>query len=171
MTAWLLTWFWQGSALAAGVAAALRCAPRRHAATRHLIWCVALVAVACLGWAGSPYRTPTTVRPAGADPIYIPSAPDILVNLFVGVWAAIAFVHLLRVLAGLRGVYAERRRCRPFPPHIESRLPLWLDAKSYGRHTTLMVCYEVPGATVLGFRRPCIAIPSALVDALTPGDL
>jgi len=29
MIAWLLTWFWQGSALAAGVAVALRCAPRR----------------------------------------------------------------------------------------------------------------------------------------------
>ena len=36
MTAWLLTWLWQGSALAAGVAVALRCAPRRNAATRHL---------------------------------------------------------------------------------------------------------------------------------------
>ena len=171
MTAWLLTWFWQGSALAAGVAVALRCAPRRNAATRYLIWCAALTAVAWLGWAGLPYRAPPAVLSSGAAPIYIPSAPDFLINIFVGIWAAIALVSLLRVLSGLRAMYAVRARCRTFPPNIESRLPLWLEAKACGRRATLMICDEVPGATVLGFHRPCIAIPSALVEALTVDEL
>ena len=171
MTAWLLTWFWQGSALAAGVAVALRCAPQRNAATRHLIWCVALAAVAWLGWAASPYPSPTAVPPSGANPIYIPSAPDVLISIFAGIWAAIALVSLLRVLSGVRRVYAVRDRCRPFPSNIESRLPLWLEAKACGRRTALMICDEVPGATVLGFHQPCIAIPTALVVALTFDEL
>ena len=171
MTAWLLTWFWQGSTLAAGVAVALRCAPQRNAATRHLIWCVALAAVAWLGWAASPYPSRPPSPSSGANPIYIPSAPDFLISIFAGIWAAIALVSLLRVLSGLRGVYAVRDRCRPFPSNIESRLPLWLEAKACGRRTALMICDEVPGATVLGFHQPCIAIPTALVVALTFDEL
>ena len=68
MTAWLLTWLWQGSALAAGVAMALACAPRVNAATRHLIWWGSLAALACLGWASSPYRGLTPVPVRGSDP-------------------------------------------------------------------------------------------------------
>ena len=62
MTAWLLTWFWQGSALAGGVAVALQCVPRVNASTRHLIWCGALAAVAWLGWASSPFVAETALK-------------------------------------------------------------------------------------------------------------
>jgi hypothetical protein len=34
-----------------------------------------------------------------------------------------------------------------------------------------MICDAVPGATVLGLQRPCIAIPSSLVEALTTDEL
>ena len=34
-----------------------------------------------------------------------------------------------------------------------------------------MICDAVSGATVLGFQRPCIALPSSLVDALTIDEL
>ena len=119
----------------------------------------------------SPHRASGRTCPSGSDPIYIPSAPDFLINIFVGIWAAIALVSLVRVLPSLRGVFAVRDRCRPFPPNIESRLPLWLEAKASGRRATLMICDEVPGATVLGFHGPCIAIPSTLVEALTVDEL
>jgi beta-lactamase regulating signal transducer with metallopeptidase domain len=171
MTGWLLTWFWQGTVLAVGVAVALRCASRQNAATRHLIWCAALAAVAWLGAASSPHRAPNAVRSSVADVIYIPSAPDFLISIIVGIWAAVALVMLLRVLPALRGVYAVRARCRPIPWSIESRLPLWLEAKTCGRRTGLMICDEAPGATVLGFLRPCIAMPSSLVRALTIDEL
>ncbi len=171
MTAWLLTWFWQGSALAGGVAVALRCVPRVNASTRHLIWCGALAAVAWLGWASSPYRGLTPGPVPGADPIYVPSAPDFLITIGIGIWAAITLVMLLRLLPGLRAVYALRDRCTPVPSSLESRLPLWLEAKARGRRTRLTICDAVPGATVLGFERPCIAIPSSLVDALAIDEL
>lgn len=168
MTAWLLTWLWQGVALAAGLTVALRCVPRLNAATKHLIWCGALMALIWLGWASSPNR-PVALR--AADPIYIPSAPDLLITGFIAIWTAIALVNLMRLLPSLHAVYALRDRCRPFPSHVEAQLPLWLEAKAHGRRTKLKICDEVAGATVLGFQRPCIAIPDALIGALTPQEL
>jgi len=173
MTAWLLTWVWQGMALALGVSLALRCVRRLNAATRHIIWFASLAALAWLGWAGSPHGIPSPgpVQTPIADPIYIPSAPDILISGVIGIWVAFALVALLRLLPGLHAVYALRDRCAPFPSAIEATLPLWLEAKASGRRTDLMLCDAVPGATVLGLQRPCIAIPSSLVEALTAEEL
>ena len=171
MTAWLLTWVWQGLALTLGVAIALRCVRRPNAATRYLVWLASLAALAWLGWTGSPHGNATPVLVQIADPIYIPSAPDILISSVVGIWAAIALVSLLRLLPGLHAVYAMRDRCYPFPRAIEATLPLWLEAKEAGRRTELMMCDAVPGATVLGLQRPCIAIPSSLAQALTAEEL
>jgi beta-lactamase regulating signal transducer with metallopeptidase domain len=171
MTAWLLTWLWQGLALTAVVTAALRCMPRLNAATKHLIWCGALAALSWLGWASAPYGGLTPVPVRGSDPIYVPSAPDIFITIFVGIWTSIALVNLLRLLPGLHALYALRDRCRPFPREIEAGLPLWLEAKASGRRTDLMICDEVSGATVLGLQRPCIALPSSLVAALTIDEL
>jgi beta-lactamase regulating signal transducer with metallopeptidase domain len=170
MTAWLLTWLWQGLALTAVVAVALRCAPRLNAATKHLIWCGALVALSWLGWSSSPETAVTA--PVDLEPIlYVPSAPDVFITIFVGIWMSIALVNLLRLLPGLHALYALRDRCRPFPPEIEAGLPLWVEAKARGRRTELMTCDAVPGATVLGLQRPCIALPSSLVHALTLDEL
>ena len=171
MTAWLLTWLWQGSAIALGVAIASRYAPRRNAATRHLIWSAALLAVAYLGWRSTPqFSTPATAA-AAAGPIYVPSAPDFLLSVFVGIWTAVALVGLLRLLPALRGVYAARDRCSRFPAAIECRLPLWLQARESGRCAELMLCDAVPGATVLGFLRPWIAIPPSLLETLPIDEL
>src|SRR5688572_32000255 len=119
MTAWFLTWLWQGSALAAGVAVALACAPRVNAATRHLIWWGSLAALIWIGWSNSPHSGLGPEPVPGSEPVYIPTAPDFFITLFLGVWAAVALVSLLRVLRGLRGVYALRGRCRPFPARLE----------------------------------------------------
>ena len=171
MTAWLLTWVWQGLALAFGVAIALRCVRRPNAATRYLVWFGSLAALAWLGWTGSPHGSMTPVQAQIADPIYIPSAPDIFISSVLGIWVAVALVSLLRLLPSLHAVYAMRDRCYPFPQAIEVTLPLWLEAKEAGRRTALMMCDAVPGATVLGLQRPCIAIPSSLAEALTAEEL
>jgi Zn-dependent protease with chaperone function len=170
MTAWLMTWLWQGSALAAGVALALRCAPGLNAATRHLVWCGALIGLAWLGLGSSP--APIAASAAHVEPVfYVPTAPDVLISTIVGIWMSVALIGLLRLLPSLRAVFALRDRCVPFPVDIESRLPLWLEAKQKGRRTELMICDELPGATVLGLQRPCIALPRALLEALTIGEL
>ncbi len=179
MTVWLLTWLWEGVALTLAVAC-LSKAERLNAATRHLIWWSALGAVIWLGYISSPF--------SGLQPIDLPGdssgmnvtpetyltvteASPLFVSMFLGVWAAIALMKLLRLLPSLHAVYALRDRCRPFPASIEAQLPLWLEASARGRRTELMICDAVPGATVLGFQRPWIALPSSLVEALTADEL
>ena len=170
MTAWLMTWLWQGSALAAGVAVALRCTPGLNAATRHLIWCGALIGLAWLGWGSSP--APIAAAAAHVEPVfYVPTAPPVLISTIVGIWMSVALIGLVRLLPSLRAVFALRDSCVPFPVDTESRLPLWLEAKQKGRRTELMICDELAGATVLGLQRPCIALPRALLEALTIGEL
>jgi len=95
----------------------------------------------------------------------------VLISTIVGIWLSVALIGLVRLLPSLRAVFALRNRCVPFPVDIESRLPLWLEAKQHGRRTELMICDDLPGATVLGLQRPCIALPRALLEALTIGDL
>ena len=142
MTAWLLTWLWQGLALVLGAAMLLRSLPRLNGATRYVVWFGSLLALAWLGWAGSPHggSNPVTVHVQISDPIYIPSAPDLLVNSVIGIWAAFALISLLRLLPSLHAVYALRDRCHPFPQTVEATLPLWLEANARGRRTELMVC-------------------------------
>ena len=61
MTAWMLTWLWQGVALTLTVALVLK-AKRLNASTRHVIWWSALVAVIWLGCTSSPYRSLEPIR-------------------------------------------------------------------------------------------------------------
>ncbi len=169
MTVWLLTWFWQGTALT--LAAALLLKPRRlNATTRHYVWWAVLFAVIWLGVTASPNWGPIpsseSLNP-GAEPLIpVQEASPLLISILLGIWAAVTLVNLLRLLPGLRAVDALRDQCRPFPKDIEAQLPLWLEAKGQGRSADLVMCDAVPGATVLGFQRPCIALPSSLVNAL-----
>ena len=170
MTGWLLTWLWQGSALAIGVAVALRFVRVMNAATRHLVWFATLGGLVWLGLGGAPAYVmsgPMTVEPV----FYIPSAPGPLISAIFGIWMSVALVGLVRVVPSVHALYALRDGSRAFPFEVESRLPLWLEAKACGRRTGLVICDALPGATVLGLQRPCIALPMSLVSALRPDEL
>jgi hypothetical protein len=80
-------------------------------------------------------------------------------------------VQLVRLVPSLHALYALRDRCQPIPAHIESQLPLWLESRSRGRRAELVICEALPCATLLGFDRPCIALPSTLVAALDVDEL
>jgi beta-lactamase regulating signal transducer with metallopeptidase domain len=182
MTVWLLTWLWQGLVLTWLVALVLRPKLRAvNAATRHAIWWAALAGVIWLALVSSPHVGLNPVPVTGSAPgvgtiapeplFHAPSVAPVLVSVFVGVWVAVALVKLIRLVPSLHALYALRDRCRAFPAHIEARLPLWLESQQSGRRAQLMICDAVPGATVLGFDRPTIAVPSSLVQALSLDEL
>jgi hypothetical protein len=59
----------------------------------------------------------------------------VLISTIVGIWMSVALIGSVRLLPNLHAVFALRDRCVPFPVDIESRLPLWLEAKQQGRRT------------------------------------
>jgi beta-lactamase regulating signal transducer with metallopeptidase domain len=179
MTAWLLAWLWESLVLTLAVALFLNLA-RSNAATRHFAWGVALAAVVWLGFVSSPYGGPTPgglgsdANGMGFAPeplLYIGAASPLFLSTIFGVWVAVALVKLARMLPSLHAVFVLRDRCRPVPADMEATLPLWLEVRDRGRRTELVICEAVAGATVLGFQRPCIALPSSLVGALSADEL
>jgi beta-lactamase regulating signal transducer with metallopeptidase domain len=180
MTVWLVTWLWQGLALTALVAVAVRPWPRLNAATRHVIWFGVLVALIWMGGAAWPSGALSGPNPAlarAADPglaetvFRMEAAPAWLLSSILGIWAVMALVELGRLAPGLRRVSSLRARCTPFPSDVEARLPYWLEGTRRGRPAQLMICDAVAGAVVLGFRRPFIALPQSMVSALSIEEL
>ena len=159
MTAWLLTWLWQGLALAArcGGRAAVRA--RLNAATRHLVWCGALAALAWLGWTPSitPYgeSRPRCQAPRDRRPIlHLRRRP----TSSSASSSASGRRSRSSICCACCQAFTRCTRCATaavrFRRPIEAQLPLWLEAKERGRRTELMICDAVPGATVLGLPAP-----------------
>lgn len=174
MTAWYVSWLWQGVALALMTAGAVRMAPGMNAATRYWIWWGALGGVVWLGIHGwwTPELAPAAAEIAGAGPmIVVPAAPDDWMAIAVGVWAGVALVQLVRVLIAVEGIWSLRARCRALPDEVEARLPLWLAARERGRPSRLMLCDDIPGPTLLGFGRAFVAVPRSMMTTLTPEQL
>jgi beta-lactamase regulating signal transducer with metallopeptidase domain len=176
VTAWLLTWLWQGTALALAVSAAFQWLPRAHASARYQIWWGALIALAWLGWSGMPrHELPPSQHSSGyadtavafwVDPFATP-----VLQAVVGVWLIIACIKLARILPAIHSLHALKDGCRPLPDSLQDRLPLWRSVRSTGRCARLVVSNRLSNAAVLGFQRPSIALPSSLVETLTLEDL
>ena len=177
MTAWLLAWLWQGTALAVVLSILLHLLPRVNASTRCLIWWGAFAALIWLGWQSLPNMatgallSPPTLA-ATSDQfvvVQVRPLPAWALTLIFSAWISIALFRLLRILPGVHFLYRLKDECRPFPRAVEDKLPLWSEAR--GRHGRLMVCDRLPGAAVLGLHEPYIAIPSSLVRVLSAHDL
>jgi beta-lactamase regulating signal transducer with metallopeptidase domain len=168
----LAGWLWQGCAMAAVTALALRCFPRLNAATRHAIWWLALLAVLLLPLA-QPARTPppATILAGGAAvapsaAILLPAIPDAVVSGLGVVWLIACLVGATRVARGLRHLVRLKRESRPFDRAREQRLVMWASVRDAGPRTELRVG-EVPGgAGALGLGRPVIVVSQRLVDRL-----
>ena len=176
MTAWLLTWLWQGTALAVSLSVLLHLQPRVNASTRCMIWWGAFAALVWLGWESLPTTASALATASGArgligkpSPIQVQRLPAWAITSIVTTWIAVASLRLLRLLSGVQRVYRLKHQCRPFSRAVEERLPLWHEAK--GRSVRLMLCDRLPGAAVLGLHEPYIAIPSSLVRLLASHDL
>jgi beta-lactamase regulating signal transducer with metallopeptidase domain len=171
----VLTWLWQGVALAALTAMLLGALPRLNAATRHVTWWATLVAVLGIPvvLAAGARRQGMLLLPlvpgtGGLDPaLVLPAAPQWLAVGVASAWAVAAVVAVIRVARGCLRVQALRDRSTPFDSAREARLPLWMDAGARApRRMTLRTSEEVAGACALGFRRPVILVGRRLAEGL-----
>jgi len=178
MTAWLLTWLWQGVALVGALWLVLRFLPRVNAATRYLLWWGAFAALIALGYGTLPAGrasgadVPGLMQGVSTEPwlaVRVQPLPAWALSLILMAWGCVACFRLLRIFPGLHALYRLKDECRPFPAELNAQLTLWQESR--GRRVRLALCDGVPGASVLGFHDPCIAVPASLLDELQPEEL
>src|SRR6187455_2850641 len=112
----IVTWLWQGLALAWITAAAVRAMPRLNAATRVAVWWLALGAVLAIpiahglaaiatGTPSAPDLTPPDVDVVdAASALMLPAIPDRVMACAAALWAMTAVVGLLRIVRNCRAL-------------------------------------------------------------------
>jgi beta-lactamase regulating signal transducer with metallopeptidase domain len=172
----IVTWLWQGLAIAWITAGAVRAMPRLNAATRHAIWWLALAAVLAIpaahGVAAISTGTPSTpdvttgaLDAAGA--LMLPAIPDSVVACAVAIWAMTAAVGALRIARSCRTLGRLKRASSTFDRSREARLPLWVAARDGGhRAAELRTSDCTTGACALGLGRPVILVSRSVADAV-----
>ena len=176
----LVTWLWQGLALAWIMAAAVRAMPRLNAATRHALWWLALAAVLAIPVAqgletvstGAPFAPDLTVAIDGAGVLMLPRIPDGVVAVAVAIWAMTVAVGVLRIASSCRALGRLKRASSPFDRSREGRLPQWVAARDGGhRAADLRTSDGMTGACALGLGRPVIVVSRAVADAVNDESL
>jgi beta-lactamase regulating signal transducer with metallopeptidase domain len=176
----IVSWLWQGVAVAWITAAAVRAMPRLNATTRHAIWWLALGAVlaipAAQGLATIAPGTPPAPDLAGsldadaAGALMLPALPDGVVAVAAALWAIAAVMGLLQIVRSCRALGRLKRASLPFDREREARLPLWAAARDVAprghRSAELRTSDRMTGACALGLRRPVIVVSRTVADAL-----
>jgi beta-lactamase regulating signal transducer with metallopeptidase domain len=170
----IVTWLWQGLAIAWITAAAVQAMPRLNAVTRHAIWWLALAAVLAIPVAHR-LATITTDTPSAPDltpldaagALMLPVIPDGVVACAVAIWAMTAAVGALQIARSCRTVGRLKRGSSPFDRSREARLPLWVAARDGGhRAAELRTSDGMTGACALGLGRPVILVSRSVADAV-----
>ena len=176
----IVTWLWQGLAIAWITAAAVRAMPRLNAATRHAVWWLALAAVLAIPVAhglaaispNSPSAPDLTTSLDATGALMLPAVPDGVVAGAAALWAMMAAVGMLRIALSCRTIGRLKRASSPFDRSREARLPLWVAARDGGhRAAQLRTSDGMTGACALGLGRPVILVSRSVADALSDESL
>lgn len=170
----LVSWLWQGLAIALAMTAVLGCARRLNAATRHLVWCLTCGAVVLL-----PAVRAWMTRGAGslrgtvaADaPFVLPAPPDWLLTVAALAWILFMLGGFARIAASLYSVARLKSAGEPVGPATAARLPLWRAAQRAGRRPELRIWDGAKSACALGLGRAVILVSRSLVETLSDDEL
>jgi beta-lactamase regulating signal transducer with metallopeptidase domain len=183
--------------LTAAVWVALRFVPRRtlNAATRYVIWWVALVCAVALPGAYRIWKSPAChaipaphpailASPANISiapmdgpalaavvvPVHV-SHPDWVRRLLL-LWPAISAMLLLRLALGCLLLNRLKRRGREARPEVQARAAKWLERCAGSRSgVRVLISEDIATPVAAGPRNPAILIPASLYDELSPDDL
>jgi len=158
---------WQGAMLAAAVALCLRMMPRLSAAARSIVWLnvflvlMVLHALPALSrpWAGAGLARVSSVHPVHLDPRWSLAVAAVWALLSLGKAAQLA----------VSAVRLHRMADRATPVDAGPAVQALLSTRS--RRAELCTSAEVERPSVLGFFRPRILFPPALMKSLSAEEI
>lgn len=188
----LVNGIWQGVLLTAVVALVLERLRRINAATRHAVWCAALVAVVTLpvvafltepagdaarqvssgvGAFQQHYAGTARTQTLGSNgwTIQVPSGPWLV--LLLGFGLLVACARLSRVVMALRDLRRLKRESAPVPAPYRLQLESLLRSAPAGRIPDLRLSNEIRTPVTVGFVHPAILLPTQLLAELEKEEL
>jgi beta-lactamase regulating signal transducer with metallopeptidase domain len=176
----LVTWLWQGLAVAFATAVLLSAVRRLSASTRHVCWWLSILAVLSMpaAYAAATSASPaafaaTEALPSAENAVPLPAVPGWLSGGLAVLWLSALVLGGIRVMLSVRAVRRLKRDSRTLDPEREGRLPVWSTVRATGRQPCLRVSDAIEGACALGLGlgRPVILLSRTLVDGLSDREL
>jgi hypothetical protein len=164
----LVSAVWQGALLSAAVFLVLRMLPGLSAAARSLVWLNVFILLALL------HILPVLTSPGSLESAAIPPAGSHAISLdprwslaVASLWLAMSLYRLVQL--GMGAIHLRRigRNAVPVPAAAEIQ-PLLLHN---GHRVELCVSTDVARPSVLGFFRPRVLVPPALLEELSIPEL
>ena len=157
---------WEGAVLALCVGVCLRLFPRLSAAARSVVWLNVFVLLVLL------HFVPVLAgRPADPGSVHVPAIHlDLRWSVaVVALWLALSIWRAVQMIIGVVHLRGLARRAMPVETDAETEALL---AQAPGRHAAILcISHEVSRPSVLGFFRPRILAPPALLAELTAQEL
>jgi len=182
---------WQSVALVAAAWIGLRYAPRTNAATRHLVWWAVLVAILLMPAVPRPTRVRRgpAVLVAPAIPASLPTATAVLsrqieqpalpkpvrpgnwpARIFF-VWLAVFLLQTARLAWSYRYLRGIKRRSLRAAPEMRRDFDVWMLACGVHRPAELLISREIVSPMAVGFIKPAVIVPEAVLDEFNKCDL
>ncbi|HWG20942.1 MAG TPA: M56 family metallopeptidase [Terracidiphilus sp.] len=160
----LVSAIWEGALLAALVLLVLRLLPGLTAAARSVIWLNVFVLLAALHF--------LPLVPGASDTLHASAHPALRLNpgwsvALAALWLSASLFRAVQLLGGVLHIHRLGRRATLVPAGPELQ-PLLMH---HGHPVELCASAEVTRPSVLGFLRPRILVPPALIEELSPGQL
>lgn len=158
----LVSAVWEGALLAAVVMVCLRLFPAMSAAARSIIWLNVFILLALLHVL--PFVAMPSARHAAAQALPLDLRWSLLV---AALWLALSLGRAVQLAVSAAHVRGLVRRATPVPaaPELEPLL------RAGRRSVQLCASDEVARPSVLGFLKPRILVPPALLENLSPAEL
>ena len=162
----LVSAVWEGLLLTACVALCMRLLPGLTAARRSLIWTAVFLLVAALHFASWHSGSPVAISPAHHETLEVSARWSLVLAL---VWLALSLRRALGLASSTLRLHGLLRRAQKVTPAQHQALAPYL---AHGRRRVeLCTSDEVDRPSVVGFLKPRILLPIALLAELQPQEL
>ena len=167
---WMIYSLLEGTILAMFVWILLRLVPRQNAGTRFALWFSVLLTTVLLPFGGVPVKSVTALQSGAAESRALIAIPISIASAAFLIWATIAALALMRVLAALWQVSRLRRISQEID--LNSLMPEPRKViEEFGWKVSLRFSDRVQVPVAIGFLKPAIVLPHWFLQEISAAEL